>query len=102
MRHFISHDKPIRHPRLCLSLSFFGCQILIYDLPFISSAITTFKLNVTTQDGPLQIPVVVPAITLGGRESKVVVTDYTFGSSSRLLFSTAQIFYASTIDKRDI
>ena len=43
-----------------------------------------------------------PVITLDGRESKVVVTDYTFGSSSKLLFSTAQIFYASTIDKRDI
>jgi Beta-galactosidase, domain 3/Beta-galactosidase, domain 2 len=41
-------------------------------------------------------------ITLDGRESKVVVTDYTFGSSSKLLYSTAQIFYASTIDKRDI
>jgi Beta-galactosidase, domain 2/Beta-galactosidase, domain 3 len=68
---------------------------------FIFSAITTFKLNVTTQDGLLQIPLVVPAITLGGRESKVVVTDYTFGSS-KLLFSTAQIFYAGIIDKRDI
>ena len=68
---------------------------------FIFSAITTFKLNVTTQDGFLQIPLVVPAITLGGRESKVVVTDYTFGSS-KLLFSTAQIFFAGIIDKRDI
>ena len=78
------------------------CQILIYDLSFTFSAITTFKLNLTTQSGPLQIPVVAPAITLGGRESKVVVADYTFGSSSRLLFSTAQIFYAGVIDKRDI
>ena len=43
-----------------------------------------------------------PVITLDGRESKVVVTDYKFGSSSKLLYSTAQIFYASTIDKRDI
>jgi len=69
---------------------------------FIFSAITTFKLNVTTKGGPLQIPIAVPAITLGGRESKVFVTDYTFGSSSRLLYSTAQIFYAGIIDKRDI
>ena len=77
--------------------------MLIFDLWFFSvfSAVATFKLNVTTQDGPLQIPTVVPAIALGGRESKVVVTDYTFGSS-KLLFSTAQIFHAGTIDKRDI
>ena len=79
-----------------------GCSILIDDISFIFSAITTFKLNVTTQNGALQIPIVAPEITLDGRESKVVVTDYTFGSSSKLLYSTAQIFYASTIDKRDI
>ena len=77
------------------------CSIFIDDISFIFSAITTFKLNVTTQNGALQIPLVAPEITLDGRESKVVVTDYTFGSS-KLLYSTAQIFYASTIDKRDI
>ena len=82
-------------------LSFFlRCRYFIYA--FIFSAITTFKLDVTTQNGPLQIPIVAPVITLDGRESKVVVTDYTFGCSSKLLYSTAQIFYASTIDKRDI
>ena len=84
------------------SLSSWDVKFLFMIFLFIFSAITTFKLNVTTQDGPLQVPIAVPAITLSGRESKVVVTDYTFGSSSRLLFSTAQIFYASTIDKRDI
>ena len=78
-----------------------GCSIFIDDISFIFSAITTFKLNVTTQNGALQIPLVAPEITLDGRESKVVVTDYTFGSS-KLLYSTAQIFYASTIDKRDV
>ncbi|KAF8192161.1 glycoside hydrolase family 35 protein [Pholiota molesta] len=67
-----------------------------------STAITTFKLNVTISGAPLQIPVVAPDITLGGRESKVIVTDYSFGASSKLAYSTAQIFYASTIDKRDI
>ena len=76
--------------------------MLTFDLSTIFSAITTFKLNVTTGDGPLQIPIVAPAITLGGRESKVVVTDYTFGYSSKVLFSTAQIFYASIIDSRDV
>ncbi|KDR82517.1 hypothetical protein GALMADRAFT_237854 [Galerina marginata CBS 339.88] len=67
-----------------------------------STATTTFKLNATVSGSAVQIPVVVPSITLGGRESKVVVTDYSFGASSKLGFSTAQIFFAGTIDNRDI
>ncbi|KAF9561800.1 glycoside hydrolase family 35 protein [Agrocybe pediades] len=66
-----------------------------------STAITTFKLNATISGSELQIPVSVPAITLGGRESKVIVTGYTFGAS-KVAYSTAQIFYAGQIDKRDI
>ncbi|KAF8158030.1 glycoside hydrolase family 35 protein [Crassisporium funariophilum] len=67
-----------------------------------STATTTFKLNVTTTTGALQLPVVAAAITLGGRQSKVIVTDYTFGASSKVDYSTAQVFYASVIDKRDV
>lgn len=67
-----------------------------------SSVVTTFKLNVTTSAGALQVPTVANAITLGGRESKVIVTDYSFGSSSKALYSTASIFFAGTIDGRDI
>jgi hypothetical protein len=67
-----------------------------------STATTTFKLNVTAAGAALQIPVVVPAITLGGRESKVIVTDYSFGSKSKVSYSTAQIFYAGTLDGRDV
>lgn len=51
--------------------------------------------------GDLQIPQVVPAITLGGRESKVIVTNYAFGSS-RLLYSTASVFFAGEIGGRDV
>ncbi|KIM43038.1 glycoside hydrolase family 35 protein [Hebeloma cylindrosporum] len=67
-----------------------------------STATTTFKLNVTVAGASLQIPVVATAITLGGRQSKLIVTDYSFGASSKLSYSTAQIFYASTIDNRDV
>ncbi|KAF8994482.1 glycoside hydrolase family 35 protein [Cyathus striatus] len=66
-----------------------------------STATTNFKLNVTTSDGALQIPLVAPSITLGGRESKVIVTDYAFGTS-RIVYSTAQAFFAGVIDGRDI
>lgn len=41
-------------------------------------------------------------LSLNGRQSKVIVTDYTFGSSSHVLYSTASIYYASVIDERDV
>lgn len=63
---------------------------------------TTFKLNVTTSAGLLQIPTVANTITLGGRESKAIVTDYSFGASSKALYSTASVFFAGTIDGRDV
>ncbi|KAF9451821.1 glycoside hydrolase family 35 protein [Macrolepiota fuliginosa MF-IS2] len=67
-----------------------------------STAVTTFKLTVSTVADHLQIPTVATGITLGGRESKVIVTDYSFGSSSKALYSTASIFFAGTIDGRDV
>ncbi|KAF8873040.1 hypothetical protein BD779DRAFT_1477252 [Infundibulicybe gibba] len=36
-----------------------------------------------------------------GRKSKVIATNYAFGSS-RLVYSTAQVFFAGTIDGRDV
>ncbi|KAJ3503067.1 hypothetical protein NLJ89_g8601 [Agrocybe chaxingu] len=68
-----------------------------------STATTDFKLNVTTSElGAVQIPVVAPSITMGGRQSKVVLTDYAVGASSKITYSTAQVFYAGTIDGRDV
>ncbi|KAK0186885.1 glycoside hydrolase family 35 protein [Armillaria mellea] len=66
-----------------------------------STDITDFKINVTTAEGDLQIPIIASAVTLGGRQSKVIVTNYAFGSS-RLLYSTASIFFAGIIDGRDV
>ncbi|KAJ6612834.1 glycoside hydrolase family 35 protein [Mycena sp. CBHHK59/15] len=66
-----------------------------------STTVTDFKLTVYTLQGSLQLPLVVPSITLGGRQSKVIVTEYAFGSSS-VTYSTAQIFFAGVIDGRDV
>ncbi|KAG6845067.1 hypothetical protein H0H87_001129 [Tephrocybe sp. NHM501043] len=68
-----------------------------------STANITFKLNVTiTTVGNLQVPVVASSIALAGRQSKVIVTDYAFGHTSRAAYSTAQVFFAGTIDGRDV
>jgi hypothetical protein len=47
------------------------------------------------------IPQVASAVSLDGRESKVVVTDYAWGSS-RALYSTAEVFFAGKIGSRDV
>ncbi|KAJ7092896.1 glycoside hydrolase family 35 protein [Mycena belliarum] len=67
-----------------------------------STATVDFTLSVdTAQSGTLVLPLAGRAITLGGRESKVVVVDYTFGRS-RLAYSTAAVLFAGVIGTRDV
>lgn len=65
-------------------------------------ALTAFNLSVTTSAGTFSIPQAVPNITLNGRQSKVIVTDYHYGSSGFVLWSTAPIFFAGHIGNRDV
>ncbi|KAI0765993.1 glycoside hydrolase family 35 protein [Irpex lacteus] len=66
-----------------------------------STDLTTTQLNVTTSAGPLTIPRN-GSITIDGRESKILVTDYVFGThQTRILYSTAEIFTWTTIDQTD-
>jgi hypothetical protein len=62
---------------------------------------TTFTLNVTTAAGDFEVPRLASGITLAGRQSKIIVTDYSFGSS-KVLYSTAQVLYAGQIGGRDV
>ncbi|KAG1812912.1 glycoside hydrolase family 35 protein [Suillus subaureus] len=64
--------------------------------------VTTFKLNVTTSAGDFEVPRFTSGITLEGRQSKIIVTDYSFGSSSKVLYSTAQVLFAGKIGGRDV
>ncbi|KAJ8517999.1 hypothetical protein ONZ45_g4873 [Pleurotus djamor] len=78
--------------------------IFIAPLPsslFVFSDTIDLKLNVTTSVGDFQVPHVASSINLHGLQSKLVVADYAFGSS-RLLYSTAQVFFAGVIDGRDV
>ena len=52
--------------------------------------------------GPLSLPQTFGAIELNGRQSKFLITDYTFGSQGTLLHTTASIFFAGTIGARDV
>ena len=66
------------------------------------SALIAFDLSVTTSVGTITIPQAVPNITINGRQSKVIVTDYHYGSSGFVLWSTAPIFFAGHIGTRDV
>lgn len=68
----------------------------------IFSATTEFSLQVSTSNGTLTLPQVAPSITLNGRQSKVIVTDYKFGASSKALYSTASVFFAGQVGGRDV
>ncbi|KAH8108699.1 glycoside hydrolase family 35 protein [Phellopilus nigrolimitatus] len=67
-----------------------------------STDTTEFNIQVSTSNGTLSIPQTVPSITLSGRQSKVIVTDYAFGASSRVLYSTASVLFAGQIGGRDV
>jgi hypothetical protein len=55
-----------------------------------STAVTTFKLDVSTSEGNLTIPQYGSDIVLNGRESKIVVTDFPVGDE-KLVYSTAEV-----------
>ena len=62
----------------------------------------TFTLTIPSSKGTLTLPQMTGSIALNGRQSKLIITDYTFGAKSSLLYTTASIFFAGTIGARDV
>ncbi|KAH9831459.1 glycoside hydrolase superfamily [Rhodofomes roseus] len=67
-----------------------------------SLADITFNISVPTSAGMLSIPQTISSIALNGRQSKILVTDYSYGANSQVLYSTASILYAGAIGNRDV
>ncbi|KAI1789917.1 glycoside hydrolase superfamily, partial [Ganoderma leucocontextum] len=67
-----------------------------------STANISFSLTVPTSQGSLTLPQITESIALNGRQSKLVITDYTFGTHGALLYTTASVFFAGTIGTRDV
>ncbi|KAI0027626.1 glycoside hydrolase superfamily [Vararia minispora EC-137] len=61
---------------------------------------TDFTLTVNTTNGSFTIPQLGGIITLAGRESKILVTNYSFGTSN-LEYSTAEVMTWFTLDDTD-
>ncbi|TLD37030.1 glycoside hydrolase family protein [Venturia nashicola] len=66
-----------------------------------STAITPFKLHVTTSLGNLTIPQGNGSILLNGRQSKIIASDFPVGEK-KLVYSTAEIFTVSTQDSKPL
>ncbi|KAJ5819060.1 beta-galactosidase B [Penicillium riverlandense] len=57
-----------------------------------------FRLHVDTSAGALTVPRHGGTIRLNGHQSKIIVTDFTFGSN-KLLYSTAEVLTYAVFDK---
>ena len=55
-----------------------------------SGSLEIFKLHVSTSEGAFTIPQHQTAIALNGHQSKIIVTDFTFGTG-HLVYSTAEV-----------
>ncbi|KAM5536271.1 hypothetical protein V8D89_010048 [Ganoderma adspersum] len=80
-----------------------GTQFFITrQLDSTSTGNITFSLTVPSSQGTLTLPQTTGSIALTGRQSKLIITDYTFGAHGTLLYTTASIFFAGTIGARDV
>ena len=79
----------LRHNDATYVFSNVSCEEMA-DRHHSSLALTPFQLNITTSAGQLLIPQN-STLVLDGRESKIIVTDYTFGASNtKILYSTTE------------
>ncbi|TGO38258.1 hypothetical protein BHYA_0078g00100 [Botrytis hyacinthi] len=60
-----------------------------------------FYIHANTSKGEFTIPQKAAPIVLDGFQSKIIVTDFSFGSHS-LLYSTAEVLSHSVVDEQDI
>ncbi|KAI0694018.1 glycoside hydrolase superfamily [Cerioporus squamosus] len=61
-----------------------------------------FTVSIDSLNGQLSLPQTFDAIELNGRQSKVLITDYSFGTNGSVLYTTATLFFAGTIGSRDV
>ncbi|KAG6827956.1 hypothetical protein H0H93_015143, partial [Arthromyces matolae] len=64
-----------------------------------SQNVTDFKVNIATSSGNMTVPQFASSVRLSGRQSKIIVTDFHFGSNT-LVYSTAEVLSHSIVDSR--
>ncbi|KAI0775604.1 glycoside hydrolase superfamily [Trametes elegans] len=76
--------------------------VIVRQLDGNSTADTSFNLTIPTSAGRVTLPQNAPSIQLNGRQSKVILADYPFGTGGHMLFSTASVFFAGSVGSRDV
>ena len=93
------HERGIlyRSPQRCNVSLFVHLRNSSIDVGVSSStALTTTTININTSAGTMTVPKT-GSLTLNGRESKILVTDFVFGESkSKILYSTAEVMTWTT------
>lgn len=78
-----------------------GSFFVVRHSNFADTKTATYKLKLPTSAGTLSIPQSGGSLTLLGRDSKMLVTDYPVGSYT-LLYSTAEVFTWKTFADRTV
>ncbi|KAK7967543.1 beta-galactosidase extracellular, partial [Apiospora aurea] len=73
-----------------------GSFFVVRHTDYTSLASTSYRITLPTSQGNITIPQSNHSLTLNGRDSKVMVTDYDV-QGTRLLYSTADIFTHQTL-----
>ncbi|KAL7275905.1 hypothetical protein RUND412_001124, partial [Rhizina undulata] len=101
---YLSYDygAPLTESRvLCVKMRqttpFPPCSYWTNQNTLSSLTVVNFGLNVLTSIGNLTIPNVQP----DGRQSKIIITYYTFGNSS-LLYSSAEVLTYAVVDESEV
>ncbi|KAI1501878.1 beta-galactosidase precursor [Biscogniauxia marginata] len=68
-----------------------GCFFIIRHSSYARTSSDTYRLKLPTSEGTISIPKLFNELTLNGRDSKIIVTDYNVRGLT-LLYSTAEIF----------
>ncbi|KIP02769.1 glycoside hydrolase family 35 protein [Phlebiopsis gigantea 11061_1 CR5-6] len=72
--------------------------VIVRQTDSTSTSPIAFNITVPTSAGALTIPKTISTgVQLNGRQSKVILTDYTFGNAGKLLYSTANVLFAGAI-----
>lgn len=66
-----------------------------------SGTLETFSLHVRTSSGAITVPQYGGSIAIDGHQSKIIVTDFKFGSKN-LLYSTAEVLTYSVLDREEV
>ncbi|KAG6809184.1 hypothetical protein H0H92_001242 [Tricholoma furcatifolium] len=66
-----------------------------------SQSVTDFTVNIATSAGNLTVPQFGGSVCLSGRQSKILVTDFKFGTNT-LVYSTAEVLSHSIVDSKSV